>query len=155
MIEINLQPLRRFLYHCRFALYCCGEFPLLKHKLFASHHKSFASPGLVFTKPCLNIPQCFSAVHSITTTNIILIRMSEIITINDAIGIVVPLKFQRLINILYFIVMRMGLAVRGNEAIDTKSIKVGLIAEIATIGIIAIFKKSLIHPIPDGSTNNA
>ena len=56
---------------------------------------------------------------------------------------------------LHLIVVRMGLAVRSNQTIDTKSIKVGLIAEIATIGIIAIFKKSLIHPIPDGSTNNA
>ena len=87
---------------------------------------------------------------------LVFVDLGEEIAIDDADeGITLLQELQRLIDILYLVIMRMGLAIGGYQTIDTESIEVWLVAEITTIGIIAVFKQSLIHPIPDGSTDNA
>ena len=51
--------------------------------------------------------------------------------------------------------MRMRLAVRGDEAVDTELTVVRLVTEITAVGEIAVTLQTLIHPVPDGCTNDA
>ena len=49
----------------------------------------------------------------------------------------------------------MGFAVRSDETVDAERSVIGLVAEIATVGEIAIALQALVYPVPDGSANDA
>ena len=64
-------------------------------------------------------------------------------------------ELQRLIDMLYLIIMGMRLAVRSNDAVDTELTVVGFVAKVTTVEEYAVFFYSLVLPIPDGSANDA
>ena len=76
--------------------------------------------------------------------------------INDAdLAVGSPDKLQRLIHVLYLVIVGMRSAVRGNKAINTERSIVGLVTKVATIGIVPIFQNALVYPVPNGGSTDA
>ena len=89
----------------------------------------------------------------------ILIDTGEIVSINDPNAVTLLHELQGLIHILHLVVVRMRCAVGSQQSVDAEGIEVRLVAIVTTISpklSIAIFlQKSLVHPVPDSSTDDA
>ena len=88
----------------------------------------------------------------------ILVDTGEIVSVNDADAVTLSHELQRLIHILYLKIVRMRCAVGGQQSIDAEGIKVWFVAIVATIRpkrrIAFFLQESLVHPVPDGCTDN-
>ena len=116
----------------------------LEYELLVGHSKTFLGPRLVFAKTSRNIEQGLAFItHGVVGDNVFA-GICKAIVIDDAnVTIGFSHKVQGLIDMLHLIVMRMGLTIRTNEAIDTEGSVVGFIAEISTIEEIRTFNFQL------------
>ena len=89
----------------------------------------------------------------------ILVDTGEIVSVNDPDAVTLLNELQGLIHILHLVVVRMRCAVWSQQSVDAEGIEVRLVAIVTTISpklSIAIFlQKSLVHPVPDGSADDA
>ena len=92
------------------------------------------------------------------TVVFILVDTGEVVSVDDADAVALLHELQRLIHILHLIIVRMRCAVGGQQAIDAEGIKVWLVAIVTTIRpkrrITFSLQESLVHPVPDGCTDN-
>ena len=65
--------------------------------------------------------------------DVVFTRVGEAVVVDDADLVTLFHELQRLIDVLYLVVMRMRLAVGSNQAIEAEGSVVGLVAKITTI----------------------
>ena len=87
--------------------------------------------------------------------DVIFIGIGEGIMIDDTDVAAFTYKLKWLIHMLHLIVVGMGGAVGRQQAIDTEGIEVGLVAKVTSVCPISVLFKSLVHPIPNGGSDNA
>ena len=88
-------------------------------------------------------------------SDVVFINRCETVVIDDMDDSVCSSdKLQRLIYMLHLIIMGMRLAVRSNDAVDTELTVVGFVAKVTTVEEYAVFFYSLVHPVPNGGTND-
>ena len=138
---------------------CLRECVGSEHKLLAGNSKAFLRPELVFLQTCCHIQQAFIVDGDSVVSNVILAGVGEEIVVDDAdVAIGLPDKLQRLIDVLHFVVVRVGNAVGRNETVDAEGTIVGLVAKVATVGeilhTILLLENALIHPVPNGSATD-
>ena len=107
--------------------------------MLAGYHKTFFGPGLILFQAGSHVEQHLTIIAQGVVAHLVFARICEIVTIDDVdTAIILAYELQRLIHILHLVIMRMRLAVGGDEAVDTERTVIRLVTEIATVSPLII-----------------
>ena len=85
---------------------------------------------------------------------VIFIDVGEIVAVDHTDVTTVMHELQRLIDVLHLVIVGMGFAVGTNQTVDAEVDVVGFVAKVTTVGEVAVFLQSLVHPVPDGAATD-
>ena len=105
-----------------------------QHKLLAGHDEALLSPRLILLQMGSNVEHYLTVVAQRVTGDVVFAGIRKEIAVDDSdTAIILSLELQGLVHTLHLVVMRMRLAIRGYESIDTEGPVVGLIPKVSSI----------------------